>query len=472
MSLTKVSNSMQNSAPFSVTDYYAVGDTDDTASFNRAILAAALQGSGTVIAPPTKTYTVASKVLICANVQIDLCGSTINGSLSSTMFESGYLSGGALITNIGTGNETHTIYGCKVYNGVIQNSLLAFNVFNFLSNCSVSEIRFNFCNKCVYANRSFYSSWTNLTSNNEGGLQYAGIPAFTFYDNVNAMTIQKIAIGHRDTGMYVRGPVFQTVIDNCQIENGVTGIIVENETFAFEVRNCYFEALSGISLDMTFSAQKNNTVVDNNFFHSTGVAIKGQLLIEGLIGAGNSYSGPSTNVWITDDLYSSITVYANSTGGADNATGALPATFNLGKKVQVQGFSNIFRNADGVPLMSSLSPSKLLNFNHVGDAGSIGANQIAFCTSASTGGATFNVVIDTNITNQPTSNLLAFNFTIVDNVGSYRIFGNVYGDTVKQQDTSGKTVTLTAPGGLVVLSASSFIHPAGTFGATGVVRHV
>lgn len=474
MSLTKVSYSMINSAPLSVDDYRQSGDTDDTASFNRAILAAALAGGGIVVAGAGKNYIIGGTVLLAQYVDVDLQNATLTGTLSTTMFETGYLSGGAIVTNIGTANESHTLYRCRVYNGIINSSKLAFNVFNFINQCEVSQIRFNFCERCVVADRSFYSSWINLTANNESGPSYSGIPAFQFEDNVNAQVFNGLSVGHRHTGMLIKGPVFQSLVTNCEFENGVNALRVENETDAFEICNNYFETLSGIAIDLTFSAQKKGTVIDNNLFFldSGATAIKGQLLFGGAIGPGNRFSDGITKVEITDNQFSEIIVYVNGTGGADNASGEIPADFILGTKVQVVGYSNIYSNATGNPLISSLAPSKLLNFNYVGDAGTIGVNNIAFSTHYGTGSGAFNIGVDTNIANQSLTNLLAFYFEITDNVATYEIFGNVYGDNVVQHDASGKTVTLTGPGGKVTLTLSSFSDPSGLYVISGVVRHI
>lgn len=474
MSLTKVSYSMINSAPLSVDDYRQSGDTDDTASFNRAILAAALAGGGIVVAGAGKNYTIGGTVLLAQYVDVDLQNATLTGTLSTTMFETGYLSGGAIVTNIGTANESHTLYRCRVYNGIINSSKLAFNLFNFINQCELFQIRFNFCERCVFADRCFYASFINLTANNESGPAYNGIAAFNFQDNVNAMVFDGLSIGHRHTGIYINGAVFQSSLLNCEVERGVNGIIVEGVTDAFEMKGCYFEQLSGTAINMNFASQKRGTVIDNNLFflNSGATAIKGQLLFGGAIGPGNRFSDSITKVEITDNQFSDIIVYVNGTGGADNASGEIPADFILGTKVQVVGYSNIFSNATGNPLISSLAPSKLLNFNYVGDAGTIGVNNVAFSTHYGTGSGTFNIGVDTNITAQSLTNLLAFYFEITDNVGTYEIFGNVYGDNVVQHDTSGKTVTLTGPGGKVTLTLSSFSHPSGSYTIKGVVRHI
>jgi spore coat protein U-like protein len=484
MSLTKVSYSMINGAPILVDEFYQPGDTDDTASFNRAILFAAEQinaggvdRSGAIIkASAGKKYTIGGTIILVQYIDLDLQNALLEGTLSTTMFETGYYSNGTIFSNIGTPNESNTLYRCRVYNGTINYSKLAFNLFNFINQCELVQIRFNFCEKCVYGKRVFYASFINLTCNNEGGNPYNGIPGFEFQDNINACVFNGISVAHRHTGMTIKGPVFQSLLINSEFERGVNGIIIENETFAFEITNNYFETMTGIAIDLTFSAQKKHTVIDDNlFFMSPGAtAIIGQLLIQGSIGPGNVYSTGGTKVEITDDLFSDIIVYANAVGGPDNATGLLDAEFILGKKVQVVGYSNIFNSVTGDPAISSLAPAGLLNFNHVGDSGTIITNNVAFCTNYSTptGGSNFTIGIDTNIAAQSRTSMLVFYFEVIDNVATYQIFGNVYGDQVVQQDSSGKTVALTGPGGKWTFTLSTFSHPTGIYTLTGMVRHV
>lgn len=72
MALTKVTNSMQDSAPISVLDYGATGDgvTDDGPAVQLAINAVALLGRGVIVFPQGKTYLLDTQVNVCDNLVI------------------------------------------------------------------------------------------------------------------------------------------------------------------------------------------------------------------------------------------------------------------------------------------------------------------------------------------------------------------------------------------------------------------
>lgn len=91
MALTKVSNSMQSSAPVSVKDYGAVGDgvTDDTAAINAATASGALN-----VYLPSGTYKVTGTLLVYPSQRVygDGQGRTvINSTLSGTAGLANYL---------------------------------------------------------------------------------------------------------------------------------------------------------------------------------------------------------------------------------------------------------------------------------------------------------------------------------------------------------------------------------------------
>lgn len=448
------------------------GVVDDTAAVQSAITAMAVSGGGT-LRFSAKPYTLSGKVLVVSNMSIDLGGATIAGSMSSTMFESGYLSGSTIVTNIGTANESHILTNCSIRGGTIKSSLLAFNVFNFTSNCEVSDIVFNDCRQNFQAVRSFYSRWRNLLARPTAANIYAGVPSFVLYDNNNAMLLEGVYVTDRDYAGLIHGASFQLTITDCGAENCRAGFVFENETFALNITHCYFETMSGACLDFTYSAQNTGTNIDCNWFHNAATAITGQLMIGGSIGPSNVYSGVTSKVVISDDNYSSIVVYAPSNDGGGNAAPGLSTGFTLGKKVQVVGFGNIYNASTGVPQISTASAPKLIPFNLYGDAGAVTVNQIPYCTHASSGGANFNIQVTTGITYQEKTTFLAFRFTVSDNVGTYDVYGMVFGDIVKQFDTSGKTVTISANGGgNIVLSIGVMNNPSSAYSITGMVRHV
>lgn len=456
----------------SVNGFGAVGGgVDDTAAFNKAILHLALRGGG-VVTCPNPSYTLLGKVLVPSNIEIDLCKTVIYGSESSTLFETGYLSGGAIVTNIGAGNETRAIYGSKIRNGTIRNSALAFNAFNFLAGCEFSDIILYDCIRNVYAKRCFYNAWKNIYSANTVFSPRTGIPAWTFDDNNNAVTFDRVFTTGRDIAYLFKGAMFLGKISGLSAEGGVNGIVIENETFALEISGNYFEDLSGTQLDLTYPAQNTNLVIDRNFFHGPGVGVRGQLLIGGEIGPGNTFSGCSSNVIITDDLYSSITVHIPSNGDSNVAgfSPALPAGYTLGKKVQVVGFSNIYNNASGMPMINAQMTNGLVSLLYSGDSGMVDG-KIPFCThvSSSPGTSPFDVLISTKIAYNPYA-MLIFKIRIGANV-AHTFSGRIYGTTVfLDENGGGLTATADVVGGFIQLRLNGFSNAGGAYSAEGIVR--
>lgn len=473
---TDVENKLRETV--SVEGFGAVGGgTDDTSAFNKAVLHLALLGGGKLITP-APAYTLLGKVIVPSNVEIDLCKSVIAGSLTNTLFETGYLSGGAIITNIGTANESHAVYGTCIHNGTIRNSLLAFNAFNFLAGCEFSDIILYDCVQNVYAKRSFYNSWKNIYSANTVLNTRPGIAAWTFDDNNNAVHFDRVFTTGRDIAYLFKGAMFQGRISGLSAENGVKGIVIENETFALEISGNYFEDLSGAAIDLTYAAQKTNLVIDNNFFHGPGVGIQGQLMIGGSIGAGNTFSGCSNNVIITDDNFSSIEVHIPSNGDSSIAgfLPTLPSGYTLGKKVKVVGFSNIYDNASGTPLINAKmtnGPGGLVDLYYSGDCGMV-SGKIPFCTHASSspGATNFSVLIDTKILYSPYV-MLMFAVQISDGTGAHLFSGRIYGLTVFLDGTGGgRTASANYSSGFVQLQLDGLVNPGGAYGAEGIVRIV
>lgn len=448
----------------------------DTAAWNAAILFLALRGGGKLTAP-SSAYTILGKVLVPANIEIDLCKTTITGSLSSTLFESGYLTGGAIITNIGTANESHSLYGTRIHNGTIKSSLLGFNAFNFLAGCALYDIEFYDCVKNVYAKRSFYNSWSNLYSANTVLNLRTGIAAYTFDDNVNAVHFDRVFTTGRALSYLFKGPIFQGKISGLSAEGGTDGIVIENETFALEISGNYFESLTGKAVDMSYSAQHHDTVIDHNFFHICDTGIYCQLMFGGKIGSGNTFTGVTNLVAVTDDLYSTITVSIPQQS-ADSVTGyalALPAGYVLGKKVSIEGIAEIYSNATGLPLINATMPngkSGMIPLMYGGDSGMV-SGKIPFCTHVSDnpGGTPFNVLIDTPIFYSPYS-MGIFRVQINDGVGTYVLSGRIYGLTVFLDEAAGKTASAAYSAGYVQLQLNGFSGAGGAYGAEGIVRIV
>jgi hypothetical protein len=52
------------------------------------------------------------------------------------------------------------------------------------------------------------------------------------------------------------------------------------------------------------------------------------------------------------------------------------------------------------------------------------------------------------------------------------VYGFIFGDQVKMEDASGKTVAVSNNNGYVRLTVGTFSHPTGVYSITGIVRHI
>ena len=99
------------------------GVEDSAPAFNAIILSTALKGGG-VIKPVPGTYKIGSPIFLPSYITLDLRGCTIR-STGSNCIESGYVSGGALLSNISeygtgnTGNGTHPVFAARIIGGIL-----------------------------------------------------------------------------------------------------------------------------------------------------------------------------------------------------------------------------------------------------------------------------------------------------------------------------------------------------------------
>jgi hypothetical protein len=478
MSLTKVSNSMCSSAPVSVLDKGAdnTGSTNSSAAFTAAILQVALSGGGKVVAP-FGTYLLTSTVILPSNVELDFCNSIVNGpgiGSATDLFQTGYLSGGAVVTNIGSSPETHLVTHAAVKNATINNCGKAFNLYNFVDNCELNNIKFNDCGYAVYAARCFYARFVNLFC--RGAASGATTAAFYFYDFVNVCQIESVFAQGRVLGIEVIGGANGQVLLNCSAESCTTGIKVNGENGPLKIDTCYFESCSSIGLDLYNSGNKIYVTVENSWFAFCGTAIKG-----GLPSAGSTIFVHENNRFYTcttlfdgADNYTSFgKVEIPPVSISDNAYPSIPSGYTIGKKYRLDHENIIFDSTTGeIVTRTKVHGPTIIAFENEGNAGSTVANKVAFCEHSKTAGTTFSVVIDTKINYETKASLVVYRLEITDNLGAYQFYGFVFGDQVKQLDANSQTIAVSNNGGYVRLTIGTFFHPSSTYGCQGIIRHI
>lgn len=441
----------QYSGAVNVRWFGAVGKQlgDDTAPFNAAVLACALAGGGRVVAP-FDTYKILGKVLLPSNVELDLCGSTLLGSGlgfagsgltvtgTGTMFETGYLDGGVIVTNIGTPNESHLITGLRVYGGTIKNVGTAFNLFNFNWQSALREIQFENVGVPVKAKCSWYGKFHLLTSLfDAGGTTEA---AFQFSDFVNVENLTSLFCTGRHLAYKFSGGISGLLLSTLSAEGCTNGMLFEGEINPLNIDSCYFEDIAGTAIDMTHASAKRAVKIDNCWFYTVGTGIAGTEMTGGEIGDGNHFNNVTTKVSIADNA-STIRVRIPQRFIADNTTltpaSAASIGYNIGPNIDLSWRSTVFSNATGRAIISTQSTGQPVDLPYYGYVDYI-PGKVPFCTVTPYSGG---VDIDTNIFPSFVASGPVI-LRITDGDGVKNFFGQFYGTNVAMASSvPGATVT-------------------------------
>ncbi|QFR59293.1 putative pectin lyase [Aeromonas phage PS2] len=461
---------------FNVLDFGAAGDgtTNDSPAFVSAILYVALAGGGRIIAP-YRSYKLTETVIVPSCVELDFCNSEIIGpglGSSVDVFQSGYLSGGAVISNIGAPPETILVRQAAVKNASIRDCGKVFNLYNFLFNSELSNIYFTNCTQPVYAARCFYGRFVNLFSRGSGG--GTTLPAFYFRDFVNVCAIESVFVSGRVTGIEISSGANGQTLYCCSAEGCTNGIIISGETGPIKLDTCYLEGDSGIGVDLSAGGFKYDVTFDNCFFNKCGTAINRGTNGSRIHVYENNRFLACPNVISGLDNYNDLgEVEIAPVPIANNGYPSIPAGYALGGKSRVRHENILFDSATGFGMIKTqVHGNTLVPFNYEGKAGGPKAGTVAFCEHSKTAGTTFSIIIDTKIAFNKHAALLAYRITIADELSAYELFGNIYGDKAKSHDGFDKTVAVSNNGGFIRLTFDSFYSSVQTYSCTGVVRHV
>ncbi|WP_448636421.1 glycosyl hydrolase family 28-related protein [Pedobacter panaciterrae] len=422
---------------------------------------------------PSGTYRVTGKILIPSYIVINGNNSTLNGNTAGTMFESAYVSGTNVISNIGTPDESHRVVSAQVSDLIIINSKLAFNLFNFNEISFISNIQFLEVDQCVIASRSFYGGFKNLICRNAS--KTSALPAFTFSNYVNVENIKDVFVAGRKLAFVFSGGINGLQLTNLSAEDCTNGISFLGEVNPLTISTCYFEGITGTAIDMNDAAAHRAVTIDNNWFYNVGICFSGKYLHQGCFRRGNYADANCTNIVIIDDDYTSLfDVEINNYMTPTNGILTLPPKYQIGRKCTINGTAIIYDGGSGLPMVkANISHSNnLINLDYSGDCGYVG-NAVAFCSQSKSAGTTFNINIDTSIRFSEYC-FYVFKLRVVDNSGSTTVQGNGFGSTITLNPSSqpGKTVTAINNSGNLRLILSSYYHPTEYFNVEGILRIV
>lgn len=472
MSLTKASYSMIAGAPYNALDY---GPTITSSTINAAILAAASNGGGKVVIP-NGSYTLTSTIIIPSNVALDFNWSDITGpgiGSATDLFQSGYYSSGAVITNIGTVDQSHMTSNASVSNANIKNCGKVFRLFNWWHGSTISNIFFTDCASCVYAENSYYSQYLNLFS--QGNANNSASAAYYFSTFVNVENVQSVFVTGRTLGFQISNPNGLKLL-NCSAEACVTGISVISGSGPLEFDTCYIEGNTSYGVSMYTAGPLNNCTFNNCWFYQNGTAI---------LDANNAYSNTivnencyflgNTSNYVNNDNINAYGI-VNVPPGTLTDTGlpVSPTGYTLGEKERLNYEIVLNRSSDGlIAARTKVYGQTVIPFQAEGDAGRGLASGIPFTTNTIGSGGTASIVITTRITARTHSSLLVYNFTITDNTSTYPMYGFIFGTTVNAVQSSGKTISVGTDGnGQIQITLSAFNNASGGSSISGVLRHM
>lgn len=461
----------------SVKDFGAIGDgtTNDSAAFNNAILYAALNGGGVVYAP-ADTYLLTSTIIVPSNVTLDLGNSIITGpgvGSSTDLFQSGNLVGGAIVTNIGSTPETNLCTKMSITNGTINNCGTALNLYDCVWQCEFTNLQIQNCTRAVYANRVFYARFVNIIS--RGSASGATTPAI-YFEDANVTQIESVFITDRVLGFQIRGS-FGTKFLNCSSESCGTGVYISDETGPLQFDTCYFEFNTVVCVDCNSPNGKFNISFDNCLFNASLLGIRGDIgnLAQGasiIINETNRFLNNTTDIIMTENQpFSNNFIKQQLPNITVDQLPTLPSTYTIGASTESDINMGCYSNNDSTIIARTrVHGSTIVTFDYEGSGGIPQTGAVPFCTESSSGsGSSIVAIFDTNIKYNQFSTNVVFNIQVVDFNSTYNIYGFVFGNVVKQSDSSGKTVVASNNGGNLRLSISNFVT---TFYATGIIRFV
>ena len=452
----------------SVNDFGAVGDgvTDDTTAIQAAInyvgsqsaFIASIKGLQLVFGT-NKKYYVAGTLYLPSYVRIDLCGSTLIGQGSNTLFESAYFSGSTAVSNFGQANDTQFVVSSSVVNGQISNVNKAFNLFNFCEGSYIENLRLFGCNQAVYALRCYYSSFVNIHSRSP--LDGTAYPCFHFDQAINAIRIQHNFAVSYDIGWEFSGTKDNVYAIDCGAESCPTGVSIENGTSAIQFRGWYFENNTN-AIDFKGTGNHYNVYVDGCWFFNVTNAFQGNTILSGRFSQNNVLNGAIIN--LPANFANRVVVEIPTDVTLTNVTPSLPANYSLGDANNAEQIKQIYHTTSGaitnkLRVINGIVPYYASGWNGLPNAGTVPGAVVTLTSTTA--------VIDTKIFYQ---NFVLANYTVQveDGVGAYQLAGNVAWVTaVPITGFATKTVTATNNGIFLRLTVSGLSTPTRL---TGIVK--
>ncbi|KJJ61563.1 hypothetical protein RT21_20235 [Pseudomonas sp. 10B238] len=437
----------------------AVGDgaTDDTAAINALIRDVAVLGGGEIRFSPGRTYFIAGTILLPSNVKLNLCGATLKGAGATvgTMFRSAFLTGGEVVSNIGSAPETQLVRHASVSGGIIADVGLGFDLYNFVMGCSLKQLVFQNCRQAWKMERCFYPTLEDIWAS---GVSDPAYPTYHFKNQANAIVLTRVSTV-AEFGYFIEGGCTAFTVNGGTFEGGAKGFKFTGDCLGMSFQGGYFEAVPGTLFDfseagtcaVSFKGNYINyvdTIFDDGGSTTGGPAIYGEWDSSNFIANINGVSAGVT--YRARMLVSGLSNYIHFAVQANReATQAIPANWTIGKSTNIEQVSSVSAtSAADFRQKSIYSGLAIIPMRRGGDVGPAYSGSVFYSTVTSASGS---VTIDTKINYRPNSLFAKFQFAVQDGNGVNQVYGDIYGANVDKRGSTPVTVTAADNGGMLRL---------------------
>ena len=477
MALTRATFSMVDGAVFNVLDYGAIADgiTDSTAAFQSAVTACAIGGGGTVFVP-NGNYSIQGTVLWCSGVSFDFDGSNIVGAGIgvNTMFETGYLSGDTILSNIATGPENDRVVRSIVdgKGAIFSLCNIAFNMKNFNEICAIQNIRFSNCTYSLKGSRCFYARYINLRS--VGSAAGATNGGYTFDYLYGQTLFESCSINDRVLGWDISYALSGVKFHICSAESCDYGFRVDygGDSGPVVFDGCYLEKITYTGIEYVGTQGINNLKIVNSFFNTMQTGIKSRVARTAEFD--NNFFTSVTTEYDVADVFTFAEIKLKNSNVAVDALPTIVTSSDFGTASTPSRILNVRRPSDNKSLAKTFDYSEIaIPFNYIGDVGQYEASgYMPFCdvTRTETSPGVWKIDIDTKIVWRPETMMLGYVIRANDTSTTYNNSGFIMGSTISETLTSALTVTVSNNAGYLRVTLTNVASDAGF--TSGVIRHL
>jgi hypothetical protein len=458
------------------------GDPEaNTRALNDAVKSVAEAGGGTVLLERARDgYSVAGPVLLPSNVTIDLNGQLVRGrrGADDVLIKTAAWSQGNLTANLDSAPESRLVNNASVRNGRIEDCRRVFHFRNFGQGCTISDIRTRGCIQVGRFERCFYAALDNVSA---AGFSDPAIPTFHFVEETNAVILRRVS-ATTGFGFCLEGGAAGVIFEGCAAEGGTTAVRLIGDCRGIVFSGCFLEGITGTAFDFTQAGVcsvdwRGNVLTRVNRVIDDGGAASGATL-SGEWAASNSVTniaGPGLErfrafrgemrVAGPRNFITFEQPYRNNASALDDRWVTSPNT-RLSFESGQMGVSLTDVRARG-RFYGGIVPTV-----RGGDTGAPVAGTVPFAELRWEGGADATLTVITGLRWQPDSLFAKFILRIVDDTGSHRLFGDIFGDAARALDQSGKILRIVQVAGFLALQVPNLSNRSGRASCTGTVQLV